>query len=180
MLFAVGQLQYVVEEAVFIVPQRDALLSDVVHGAGNAHKVFEEFAGDVFVGGIFFGKFESDGQHVQAKHGHPAGAVRLLEMPAGRQRRRTIKHPDIVKTEESALENIHAIGIFAVDPPGEIEQQLVKNFFEKAAVGDAAHSALDFVNAPRRPSMHRRIYIAKRPLICGKLPIRIHVPFTQK
>ena len=38
-----------------------------------------------------------------------------------------VKHSDVVQPEESTLENILAFRIFAIDPPGEIEQQLLKD-----------------------------------------------------
>jgi hypothetical protein len=33
---------------------------------------------------------------------------------------------DVVESQETALKDVHAFGIFAVDPPREIEQQFLK------------------------------------------------------
>ncbi len=66
--------------------------------------MFKEFAGDVFVGLVFFGKFQGHGKHVEAEHAHPTGAVGLLEMTARGQRRGTIKDSDVVETEKAAFE----------------------------------------------------------------------------
>ena len=85
---AVGQVEHVVEEAVLFVPQPVAVVAHVVHGLGDVEEVLEELAGDVLVGGVVARQFQRDGQHVQAVHGHPAGAVGLLDDAAGGQRRR--------------------------------------------------------------------------------------------
>src|SRR5260370_20953373 len=131
--------------------------------------MLEEFAGDIFVSRILFRQLQSDGQHVQPIHTHPAGAVRLLEVASGGKGRGTVKDSDIVEAEKSALKNVCAVGILAVYPPGKIQQQLVKNFFEESAVGDAAHAPLDFVDAPGGPRMNRRIHVPKSPLVGGQL-----------
>src|SRR5260370_6464963 len=144
------------------------------------NEMLEELAGDVFVSGILFRELQSDCQHVQAIHTHPAGAVRLLEVASGGKWRGTVKDSDIVEAEKSALKNVCAVGILAVYPPGKIQEQLVKNLFEESAVGDAAHAPLDFVDAPGCPRMNRRIHVAKSPLVGGQLPVGMHVPFAQK
>ena len=51
-------------------------------------------------------------------------AVGLPEGAAGGQRLGAVKHPDVVQAEEAALEQVVALGVLAVDPPGEIQQQL--------------------------------------------------------
>src|SRR5690242_17917644 len=100
-------------------------------------------------------------------------------MAAGGQWCTAIEHADIIETEKAALKNVHAIGIFAIDPPGEIQQQLLKDALEKDSVADTTSLLLDLVNAPRSPGVNRRIHIAKRPLVCRQLPVRMHVPFAQ-
>src|SRR5260370_28502617 len=131
--------------------------SEIVHGAGDVNEMLEKFAGDVFVSRIFFGQLESDRQHVQAIHAHPARAVGLFEVASGGERSRAVKDSDVVEPEESALKNIRAVRILAVHPPGKIQKKFVKNFFEESAIGEAAHAPLDFVYAPRGPAMHGRI-----------------------
>ena len=44
-------------------------------------------------------------------------------------------------------------------------EMLVENFFEEAPVGNTADTPLDFVDAPRRPGMDGRVYVAEGPLI---------------
>src|SRR5260370_25449129 len=142
--------------------------------------MLEEFAGDIFVSRILFRQLQSDGQHVQAIHTHPTGAVRLLEVASGGKRRGTVKDSDIVEAEKSALKNVCAVRILAAYPPGKIQQQLVKHFFQESAVGDAAHAPLDFVDAPGGPPRNRRIHCAKGPLVGGQLPVGMTEAFSQK
>src|SRR5215469_4978766 len=104
MLLAVWQMQQIVVKAVFFVPQRNAVGSEIVHGARDVHKVLEKLAGHVLVSGIIFGEFQRDGHHVQTKHTHPAGAVGLLEVSASRQRRGTVKDSDVIESQKTALE----------------------------------------------------------------------------
>src|SRR5207249_10881696 len=129
-------------------PQRATAGAEIVHGAGDVNEMLEEFAGDVFVGRVFFRQLESDRQHVQAIHAHPTSAVGLFEVASGGERRRAVKNSDVIEAEKPALKDICAVRILAVHPPRKIEQQLVKNFFKESAIRDAAHAPLDFVDAP--------------------------------
>src|SRR5580700_5836298 len=101
-------------------------------------------------------------------------------MAASGERRRAIEDSNVVETEKTALEDVHAIGIFAIDPPGEVEKQFMEDFFEEAAIGYPADAALDFVDAPGSPGVDRRIYVTKSPLVGGKLPIGMHIPFAEE
>src|SRR5690242_21272322 len=179
-LAAVGEAENVVVKAVFVVPQSHTTLADVVHGMSNVDEVLEKFAGDIFVSHVFFCELQSDGQHVEAIHAHPTGAVRLLEMSARGKRGGTVENSDIVEPEETALEDVRAVGVLAIHPPGEVQKQLMKDFFEESAVGDATNAALDFVNTPRGPGMHGRIYVAESPFIRRQLPVGVHVPFAEQ
>src|SRR5215469_7298099 len=180
MLASVGQAKDVVVEAIFVVPQSHAVDADVVHGVGDVNEMLKEFARDVFVGHVLFREFQRDGQHIQAVHAHPTGAVRLFKMSAGGKGCRTVENTDVVEAQEAPLENVGAVRIFAIDPPGEIEQLLVKDSFEKGAVGSAADAPLDFVNAPGGPGMHGRIYVAESPFVGGQLPVGMHIPFAEE
>ena len=129
----VGGMQHVVEEAVLLVPHALAVVPAIAHGVGDVEEVLPELAGDVFVGRIFFRQFERDGQQVQRVHRHPTGAVGLLEMAAGGQRRAAVEDANVVEAEEAALEDVHAFGVFAVHPPGEVQQQLVEDALQKCS-----------------------------------------------
>src|SRR6516162_9543128 len=137
--------------------------------------MLEELGGDVFVNMIELGQLEGNREHVEAVHGHPARAVRLVERAAGRQRLAAIEHADVVESEESALENIAPGCILAVHPPGEIEQQLVEDALEKRQISGIRwfapllSFAVDREHAPSGPGMHRRIDVAEVPLVGGEL-----------
>src|SRR5215813_11639004 len=100
-------------------------------------------------------------------------------MSAGRQWRTAIENTDVVETEKAALKNVHPVSIFAIDPPGEIQQQLLENPLQEDCVTGSTSLLLDLVNAPRSPRVNRRIHIAERPLVSRQLAVRVHVPFAQ-
>ena len=160
---AAGQVEHVVVEAVLVVPEADPLAAEVVHGVRDVDEVLEELARHVLVGRVLAGQLQRDGQHVQRVHGHPARAVGLLDMPAGGQRRRAVEHPDIVEAEEAALEDVLALGVLAVDPPGEVEEQLVEDALQELRGRPARDLPVDLVDAPGRPRVHGRVDVARTP-----------------
>ena len=129
---AVRQVQDVVEEAVLVVPQRQAVAAAVVHRVGDVEEVLPELAGDVLVGRVVLRELHGDGEQVERIHRHPARAVRLLEVTAGRQRRAAIEHADVVEAQEAALEDVLALGVLAIHPPGEVQEQLVEDALEES------------------------------------------------
>src|SRR5579871_3491609 len=114
-------MQNVVVETVPLVPEGNSFAAEIVHGVRDVDEVLKEFAGDSFIRLVLSRQFESDRQHVEAIHPHPARAVRLLDVAAGGKWRGAVEDADIVETEESALENVHSLGILAIHPPREIE-----------------------------------------------------------
>ena len=101
-------------------------------------------------------------------------------MPAHGQWRGTIEEADVVESQEPALENIPAFRILAIDPPGEVQQELLKDPGQKSAIALATEALFDFVHPPGSPGMDGRIHIAEGPFIGGNLSIGMHVPFAQK
>ena len=100
-------------------------------------------------------------------------------MAAGRQRTRTVEHADVVEPQEAAAENVFALGILAVHPPGEIQQKLLECAREKCPVTLAVRRR-DLVRAPARPCMHGRIDVAECEFVRGNLTVRVHVPLAQE
>src|SRR5439155_24988883 len=100
-----------------------------------------------------------------------AGSVGLFDISASGQGGTAIEDSDIVQTQEAALENVHAAGILAIHPPGEVQQQLVKYALEEGAVSLAVALFFDLVDAPCLPGVNGRIDIAKRPLISRDLSV---------
>src|SRR5213594_1392152 len=141
--------------------------------------MFEELRGHVFVNRICSCEFQRHGKHREAIESHPGGSVRLLEESASWQRLRTIENADVIETEETAGEKIVAFGVFAVHPPGEIEQQLLECAFKKSAITLPARTS-HLVNAPGGPGVHGRIHITKSKFVSRHLAVRVHVPFAQE
>ena len=131
---AVGQVQHVVEEAVLLVPQsrcrRRRDCSSRARCRGSAPRTCwprlrrpdPRWPAPCAIASRF-----------SAVHRHPARAVGLLDVAAGRQRRAAIEHADVVQAEEAALEDVLAFGVLAIHPPGEVQQQLVEDALEKRA-----------------------------------------------
>ena len=99
-LVVVRQMQNVVEEFVFLVPQPDPAPPRLFIAPAICKKVLEEFRRDVLVGVVVLPKLERDSHEVERVHGHPAGSVRLIDVTAGRKRRAPIEDPDVVEPEK--------------------------------------------------------------------------------
>ncbi len=92
--------------------------------------------------------------------GHPPGGVGLLERAPDRQVR-AVERADVVQPEEAALEQVGAVGVLAVDPPGEVDQQLVEDAAQEVEVA----GAVDGEHLERGPGLHRRVDVAEVPLV---------------
>jgi len=62
----------------------------------------------------------------QAVHRHPARAVGLVQVTAGRQLGAAVEDADVVEPQKAALKNVLPFHVLAVHPPVEVEHQLVK------------------------------------------------------
>src|SRR6516165_680042 len=176
-----GEVHHIVIEFVLIIPQADAITADVGHCFGDIEKMFEKFGGNVFVYMIGECQFEGNAHQIERVHRHPSSAVGLVDVTSARQRCVAVEYADIVESQKSALENIPALDVLAVHPPGEVEHQLMEDTLEKVPVTFAAMVLpVDFIDAPRRPSMHRRIDVTKCPFVGGKLAIGVHIPVARK
>ena len=96
--------------------------------------MLDEFDGHVDVGRLGQRQLYGDLEHVLAEERHPGGAVGLLQVPAGRQRRAAVEDADVVQPQEAALEDVVAGAVLAVHPPGEVEQELVEGALEPVEV----------------------------------------------
>ena len=101
----IGQAQHVVIEAVLLVPH-SRVLPQVPHRRSNPQEVLGEFQRHILVVGIGQRQLGGDFQHVLAEQRHPGGAVGLLQISAGRQRRAAIEHADVVEPQKAPLKNV--------------------------------------------------------------------------
>ena len=65
----------------------------------------------------------------------------LMKPPVG-QRRAAVEHADVVEAEEAALEDVAALRVLAVHPPGEVEHQLVEDALEEREVAGSSPRCL--------------------------------------
>ena len=169
--------KHVVEEIVLIVPEPDALAAHVGHRFGDVEEVLQELDRHVFVDRIALAELDRHAQHVDAEHRHPGGAVGLFDVAAGGQRPRAVEHADIVEAEEAALEDVQALRVLAVHPPGEVQQQLVEDPLQEIEVARAAVLIAVVLEHPHgRPGVHRRVDVAERPFVGRQFAVRIHQP----
>ena len=169
-------MQHVIIKFVFLVPK--AAAAEAIHRRRDPEKVLEEFGRDIFVDVIFRRKLDRDSHQVEGKHSHPTRAVALFEMAAVGKRVVAVEHADVVESEEPALENILPFGVLAVHPPGERDQHLVENRFQKCAIAFAGLLAFDLIDTPGGPRQHRRIHIVKIPLVSWNFSVGVLIPFA--
>ena len=182
--FAGRQVELIVVELVLRIPQADpgvVVVALRVHRVGDVEEVLEELVREVLVDRIVTREFDRDRQHVERVDRHPRRAVGLRQVAAGRQLRAAVEHPDVVEPEEAALKDVAAGDVLAVHPPGEVEQQLLKDAFEERHVAaPAAPLRFDLVDAVRGPRVHRRVDVVERPLVGRQLTVRMHVALARQ
>ena len=135
--------------------------------------------GHVLVLRVLGTELEGHHGHVQGEHGHPAGGVGLLEAEAAGQGTGTVIDRDVVEPEKAPLEQVLALRILAVDPPGEIEQQLVEDTLQIAEVPPAPLGPLGTEDLQGTHRVHRRVHVPEGPLVGGYLAVGVQVALAQ-
>src|ERR1700739_1609646 len=113
--------------------------------------------------------------HILALERHPCRSVRLLKMPSAREGRTPIKDPNVVQSQESAFKDVLAKTVFAIDPPCEIDDELMKDPLEKFAIAHTIFSLLQIMQKDGRPGVHRWINIAEIPFVGRHLAIGMKI-----
>ena len=131
MVSPIRKVEDIVVEFVLLIPEADSGFADVVHCFSHVQEVLEELGRDVLIDRISSGKFEGDAHEIQAIHGHPTGAVRLIDKSAGRQGSAAVKYADIIQAKKSSLEDVAALRVLAIHPPGEVQHQFVEDALEE-------------------------------------------------
>ena len=168
-LAAITQVEHVVVEALPLVPQ-----SHLVHRRRDVGEVLEELDRHLLVGAVVLREQQGELEHVQAEHGHPCSPVGLLQVTGDRQGCRAVDRPDVVQAQKAALEDVVSLHVLAVNPPGEIQQELVEDRLQEFIVA----GLIDLEDADRRRGVHRRVHVREGPLVGGQLSRRRHVPGT--
>src|SRR6478609_11837876 len=120
-------------------------------------------------------EFHRDLSHVLAIQRHPGGAIRLFKVPAAGKGIAAIEDPNVVKAEEPSFKDILPKTVFPVDPPGEIEDQLVEDPLQKLDVTNAVLRLFQVVHEQGGPGMHWRVDVAKVPFVGWHLAARMQV-----
>ncbi len=160
--------QDVVVEAVPLVPQ-----PLVVERRADQREVLEELGRQVLVDPVVTAEGQRHLQQVLAVHGHPRGSIGLLQHAVDGQLG-AVEGADVVQPQEAALEQVVALDVLAVDPPVEVEQQLVQHSRQEVEVVVAG----DLVHAQRGPGVDRRVDVGEVPLVGGELAVGVHVPLA--
>src|SRR5215469_4930018 len=143
--------------------------------------MLEELGGDVFVDPVVLRELQRDAHQVERVHRHPARAISLVDVSAGRQLTAAVEYADVVEPQKAALEDVAPLGILAVYPPGEIEHELVEHTLEEHEIAlITALLAVDLEHSPRSPRVHRRVDIAEGPLVSRDLAVWVHVPLARQ
>ena len=90
-----------------------------------------------------------------------------------RQRLAAVDDGDVVETEKSPFEDVQALAVDLVDPPGEVHEQLLEALLEERRVSGAGAVLLVRIDPPARPGVNRRIQIRELPFVSRDLAVRM-------
>src|SRR5262249_47805388 len=91
-----------------------------------------------------------------------------------RQRGGAVDGADVVHAQKAAFEHVVAGGVLAVDPPGEVQQQLVEDPLQE----DQITAAVDGEDPQGGPGVHGRVDVPEGPFVGGQLSVGVHVPLA--
>src|SRR2546421_7023635 len=75
-------MEYIAVETILFIPEFDAICPHIIHCMSDIDEMLEELAGNIAICAIFLSQFESNREHVQTVHGHPAGTIGLFQVTA--------------------------------------------------------------------------------------------------
>ena len=125
-------------------------------------------------------ELQGDVEHIQAVHGHPGGPVGLIDVTSGGEGFAPVEDADVVETQETALEDVVPVVVLAVDPPGEVQEQLVEDTLQEFGVGHPADGVLQVIDAPGGPGVDGRVDVGEVPFIRRDLAVGVLIPLTQE
>jgi hypothetical protein len=112
-----------------------------------------------------FGKLKRNVEHGEAVKGHPPSTVSLFKDTSRGQWLGTVEQTDIIESQETTLKDVLAIGIFAIDPPGEVEQKLLENSLKEIEILASVQLSFNLEGSESSPGMDGRIDITKVPFV---------------
>src|SRR5205823_1637472 len=90
---------------------------------------------------------------------------------------RSVEDADVVEAEKAAREEVLALDVLAVHPPGEVDEELLEQPLEEGPVALAV-AASHLVDAKGGPGVDGRVHIAEGELVGRQLAVRVHVPLA--
>src|SRR5665647_1071962 len=105
----------------------------------DQYKMLKKFSGCILKCVVNHSDFQCHIHHIKRIHSHPACPVSLFEVMATRHLNTTVKNSNVIEPEKPSLENIIATGILPVDPPGKIDNKLMKYSLQKRNILPAGH-----------------------------------------
>src|SRR4029453_16852394 len=100
-------------------------------------------------------------------------------MAPGRERRAAVEHTDVVEPEETTFEHVSTGGILAVEPPREVDEELLERALQPGDATGAPVPPFRRVKEKRGVGVHRRVHVAEVPLIGGELSARMEVELVE-
>lgn len=170
----------IVVEAISLVPQ--TMLGTVStlegHGICNEQEVLKELGSNVLVDESVLGKLKGNAQHVETEESHPSSSISLLQRSTSGERLGSVEETNVIQTKEASLEDVLTVEILSVDPPSEVEQQLLEDTLKEVNILSAIQLSLNLESSKSRPSMDGGVDVTKVPLVGGDLTVGMHVPLT--
>src|SRR5689334_12945014 len=111
------------------------------------------------------GDFHGNLHHIEGIGADPARTIGLLQLHFSGEMKAAVEYTYIIQSKEASFKDVVSVYVFTVDPPGKIDQQFMKYFFEKADIACSCLFLLDIVYLHCSPSLHRRIYITEIPFV---------------
>eukprot|EP00659_Diplonema_papillatum_P003495 gene3494-biopygen3434 len=172
--FTARTMQHVIEKLILLIPQAVSAIVNAVDRPGDVQEVLKELHRDIHIHDIALGQLQTDTHQVQRVRRNPRCAVRLVQLITRRQISRAIEQRNVVQPKKSALEQVAALGVLTVNPPGKIQQQLVEDPLQEIHVAHAIQRLVLLIHPPTGPGMHRRVGVVKTPLVGRQLTVGVH------
>src|SRR5205807_5697088 len=120
------------EKPILVIPHA-RIATDVYHRGSDPQEMLDKLEHHALLDRIPERQLNSDLEHVLAEEGHPGGAVGLFQVAARRQGGAAIEDADVVQPQEAAFKDVAPVAVLAVDPPGEVHEQLLEGMCQPAA-----------------------------------------------
>ena len=77
----------------------------------------------------------------------------------------SVEYSDIIQSQKTSFKNVITVWIFSIDPPGKIDEQFMKYFFQEIKIAFTGIIFFDMIHLQCSPGLNRRVYITEIPFI---------------